>query len=286
MENQVASSFQTLDANSELAQKVKDDEFFKKAKEKARRVKIGGKEFFVLEGDLLLDEVQLAEYALEKKNGAQQPVAEAEVGGKPSKLLGIGKNGKLVRWKPGVVLSYFVAKETFPQANQYTTAREAMRTATEDWMKICGVVFEYKPALDTNPTARPGGALFSVSLVDAGGDFIAAAFFPDDPPERRAVVIDPSFFSPTLGFDRVGVLRHELGHVLGFRHEHIRSEAPAGCPDEPLFGTIKLTDYDPRSVMHYFCGAVGSKELKITDVDKSGSQRLYGLPLSSFHFVS
>jgi Astacin (Peptidase family M12A) len=105
------------------------------------------------------------------------------------------------------------------------------------------------------------------------------------PPERRVVVIDPSFFDSGHGFNKVGVLRHELGHVLGFRHEHIRSEAPPGCPGEPLFGTIVATDYDPKSVMHDFCGDVGSKELEITDLNYQGAQRLYGLPLSSFQFV-
>jgi hypothetical protein len=160
-----------------------------------------------------------------------------------------------------------------------------MRTATEDWMKVCGVEFVYRGALDTDTAARPGAALFPVMQYDSGGQFIAAAFFPDDPVERRFVIIDPSYFSPTLRFDRVGVLRHELGHVLGFRHEHIRSEAPAACPGEPLFGTTPLTAYDPRSVMHYFCGDVGAAELAITDVDRAGAQKLYGLPRSVFQFV-
>jgi hypothetical protein len=92
------------------------------------------------------------------------------------------------------------------------------------------------------------------------------------------VWIDPSFFVPTLPFDRVGVLRHELGHVLGFRHEHIRSGAPPICPDEATHHTIDLTQYDPQSVMHYFCGNVGSKQLAITAVDRAGARLVYGPP--------
>jgi hypothetical protein len=285
MVENIANSFRSLHANSDLAQRANQSAFFKKAKEEARRVRIGGREFYVLEGDLLLDEVQLAEYALGRDSGqATHPVAEADVDGGTAKLLAIGRNGKFVRWKPGLTLSYFVSKETFPNQSQYQTARESVRTATEDWMKVCGIRFEYQPQLD-DPNTRNGSALFSVSFVNAGGQFIAAAFFPDDPPERRVLVIDPSFFDAGQGFNKVGVLRHELGHVLGFRHEHIRSEAPPGCPGESLFGTIVATDYDPKSVMHYFCGDVGSKELEITDLDRQGAQRLYGLPLSSFQFV-
>ncbi|MFC1835754.1 hypothetical protein ACFL2Q_13650, partial [Thermodesulfobacteriota bacterium] len=75
-------------------------------------------------------------------------------------------------------------------------------------------------------------------------------------------------------------------HVLGFRHEHIRSGARPGCPGEDLWGTITFTDYDPKSVMHYFCGGVGSTELAITQTDKAGAQQVYGAPLDSFRFVS
>ena len=121
--------------------------------------------------------------------------------------------------------------------------------------------------------------------IDSGGRFIAAAFFPNDPPARRRVLIDPSFFDPDLQFDPVGGLRHELGHVLGFRHEHIRSGAPPACPQEDTFDTVDLTQYDPQSVMHYFCGGVGSPDLAITEVDRKGAQRVYGLPRGSFAFV-
>lgn len=151
-------------------------------------------------------------------------------------------------------------------------------------MGVCGIRFEYLPTLDANPAQRAGRALFSVMHFDAQGKFIAAAFFPDDPPARRVVLIDPSFYRAG-GFDNAGVLRHELGHVLGFRHEHIRSGAPPGCPGEPLYDTIDLTQYDPKSVMHYFCGGGGTRALAITDLDRNGSQRLYGLPLAAFELV-
>ena len=43
--------------------------------------------------------------------------------------------------------------------------------------------------------------------------------------------------------------RHELGHILGFRHEHIRSEANSSCDEGGAFRAV--TDYDQASVMHY-----------------------------------
>jgi hypothetical protein len=37
--------------------------------------------------------------------------------------------------------------------------------------------------------------------------------------------------------------------------------------------------------MHYFCGNLGSRELAITDLDRTGSERVYGPPLSSFVLI-
>jgi hypothetical protein len=37
--------------------------------------------------------------------------------------------------------------------------------------------------------------------------------------------------------------------------------------------------------MHYFCGGVGSRDLAITDVDRAGSQKVYGPPFTSFELI-
>jgi hypothetical protein len=252
-------------------------------------------ELYRVEGDMLLDEDQLDIYAqqreaLEKERAMQKERAALGAGDVApqegrSSLVGVTANGKLVRWRPGTVLTYCVLKNTFASQQRYDQAVAGMKQATWAWENTCGIKFQHKPELDNSATTKPDGVLFTVREIDASGQFIASAFFPNDPKNRRRVLIDPSYFDPNLGFDPVGVLRHELGHVLGFRHEHIRSQAPPSCPDETLADTLDLTQYDPQSVMHYFCGDVGSKTLMITDVDKIGSQKLYGLPFDQFTYV-
>ncbi len=263
---------------------------FERLRAGAKQIVVDGVTFWRVEGDSLLDEEQLRQYA-QSVEALQRARAEAREAGMPlvamTELAAGTEGGRIIRWAPGLELSYAVLRKTFKVGGEagYDLAVDSTRKATADWEKTCGVKFAHRSDLDASDQMRPEGVVFVVREHDAGGDFIAAAFFPDDPANRRRVLIDPSFYAPKLGFDRVGVLRHELGHVLGFRHEQIRSEAPAGCPDEDTFGTINLGAYDPRSVMHYFCGGVGSKTLAITEQDKVGAQKVYGPPLANFRFV-
>ncbi|MGE3283551.1 MAG: matrixin family metalloprotease [Alphaproteobacteria bacterium] len=285
-----------LDADGGLRNELFSAPLFDRLEKRLQKVDIDGETYYVAEGDTLLDVDQLAFYAKLRQQEdeafqAAQFASDAGLGlvalSEPPMrgLLGITQNGRIVRWAPGLVLTYRVARDTFTRPERYELAAECVAAATTAWEETCGVKFEYRQELDAQPGSGPAGAVFSVREFDASGNFIAAAFFPNDPPVRRRVLIDPSFYADDLGFDRIGVLRHELGHVLGFRHEHIRSGAPPLCPRERLDDTIELTKYDPRSVMHYFCGKVGSRDLRITDLDREGAQKVYGPPLSYTKFI-
>lgn len=286
-----------LESNEEIRSEVQSSDMFESLRQGLKQVVIDDETFFVAEGDTLLDEDQLGIYALnrERVRQARQAAATAAFAGlgtvalaEPlqSALLGLVQNGRIVRWGQGVVLSYRIVRNTFTSQQRYDLVRTNMQIATREWEETCGVKFEYREDLDSATGVGPAGALFAVRSIDAGGAFIAAAFFPNDPINRRRVLIDPSYFSSDLRYDRIGILRHELGHVLGFRHEHIRSNAPAACPDEPEFDTIALTDYDPQSVMHYFCGDVGSRDLRISRLDRVGAQQVYGPPLHMIESIA
>lgn len=259
---------------------------FETLKVTSKTVVIDGQTFYLKEGDLLLDEDELYNYALEQTAyNTQVLLGSREVTGLSEGLVGMAQEGKIVRWKQGLKLTYCVLKKSFPDQQNYDLVCRNMERATRDWENTCSVKFEHVQKLDDSAVGtKPAEVVFVVREVDAAGKYIALAFFPSHPPDRRRILVDPSYYSPTLGFDQVGVFRHELGHVLGFRHEHIRSNAPAICQDEDTTGSFDLTQYDPSSVMHYFCGGMGTRDLSITMLDRVGAQSVYGKPDSAFAF--
>ncbi len=266
---------------------------FARLRTSLRTTVVDGTRYYVAEGDLLFEEAELGLYALRREGNRDiAQVTEgasfrASAAAPPEALVAMVTNGKILRWQPILArnLAYRVVRHSFPDLGSYELVSHSMREAAQAWEATCGVRFHHRADLDEVPGMGPDAALFSVRWHDDRA-LIASAFFPHFPRHRRFVLITPRFFAADLGFDRIGVLRHELGHVLGFRHEHIRSEAPPDCPGEDLFDAQNLTKYDPRSVMHYFCGGVGSRELEITSVDRTGSEQVYGPPLGSFDEVA
>ena len=151
-----------------------------------------------------------------------------------------------------------------------------MQSATSAWEAVADLQFHYIQSEDQACDAGNDQVLFDVRPVDAGGAFLAAAFFPNDPRADRSLVIDGSSFTldPNQALTLRGILRHELGHVLGGRHEHTRPEAGTCFEDQDWRG---VTDYDAFSVMHYpQCNGLGDWTLRLSHSDKNGIACIYG----------
>ncbi|WP_394828402.1 M57 family metalloprotease [Pendulispora albinea] len=157
--------------------------------------------------------------------------------------------------------------------DKYNAVVGALREATSTWRQSISIYFQHRSDQDATCTASNTNVTFDVRPVTAQ-PYLARAFLPSSTRPNRNILIDASAFGNIVPYTLAGVLRHEVGHTLGFRHEHTRPEAGACFEDN---NWRALTPYDAYSVMHYPpCNGANRKDLTLTFSDTSGAHPLYG----------
>jgi len=101
-------------------------------------------------------------------------------------------------------------------AARHPSVVSAMQAATGAWSQVADVAFVYVASQDSTCTASNANVVFDVNPVNVNGQYLARAFFPNEPRASRNVLIDDSSFQldPTGKLTLIGILRHELGHSL------------------------------------------------------------------------
>jgi len=180
--------------------------------------------------------------------------------------------GQWDRWTPAQAASitYCISQSSF--GSRYNAVVTAMNSAAGAWEGAARVNFVHASAQDGNCTRSTSGVVFNVRQV-CSGQYLARAFFPSTARRGRELLIDCTSFGNISPWSLAGVLRHELGHTIGFRHEHTRPESGV-CFEDNQWAV--LTTYDAASVMHYpQCNGSNGGDLNLTTKDKQGAAIAY-----------
>ena len=189
------------------------------------------------------------------------------------------KDGKDIIWGAAEkkALTYCVSNAPADAGgfgNRYDAVVSAMADAAKAWEAVADIHYIHVIQEDANCNAANEKVMFDVRPVNIN-TYLARSFFPNDARPQRNVLIDNSSFELPIGgkLSLTGVLRHELGHTLGARHEQTRPQAGTCFEDNDWRG---VTDYDALSVMHYpQCNGKGDWSLTLTSLDKNGIACLY-----------
>lgn len=251
------------------------------------RAEVPGESYFIAEWDLTFEteEELRAHY-------------DREFGGDQSKLAVFQRlsNGFEPTY-PG----YEALDITYCVSNTFTnksTVVADMATATRDWENVMNVKFRYVSGHDASCNQNNANVDFAVMPTTNAGLWGCGASklvwgtlgctVGGVSGTKGVLLLQYSLLGaePYPGTTAVGLIQHELGHVLGFRHEH--PWAPGGCSEAPTISSLdltgrRLTPYDQDSVMHYAnpsCNGIYGSDSRISALDGRGGRLVYGMPAS------
>ena len=219
---------------------------------------VGGR--YIVDGDLPMDEVGLEDYYYKARFAPGVGVIEF-----------LAPMGATATWSStdAMSLSYCISTDF---GGKLATVEAAIQAAAASWSDRVGVGYTYLPAEDGNCDPNNANVTFDVRPVSGAG-YAAVSFFPDSVRSNRSVLIDSSAFES--GAELEAILRHQLGHTLGFRHEFLWLD-PA-CTSEDPAQAVRIANYDVDSVMHLPACRPSELGGKIqTEGDFFGAMTIYG----------
>lgn len=186
--------------------------------------------------EALVDPEDIARPELSPKQGAKRPSLDMQAVHNHHFSLQVGNGKDIPRWEKGSILTYSVNSNSFPRRQDRLLAETALAQATKPWNDMnLGITLQ--------PAMKGKTAVFDLVFspnVSKCDRTLARAFPPDAPIEDRKLVVYAKQFDPVYVDSMANTFFHEIGHILGLRHE-FQENLPS-----TLFG-----EANPLSVMNY-----------------------------------
>ena len=188
----------------------------------------------------------------------------------PPDQLCVGLGHQIPRWARGSIIRYIVRTGTFPSDVHAKHAAECLEKAGNEWNdKLGDIGPRFEPVSDYD--AAVCELMYKARMEGPDGpdsDPLASAFFPDS--EERIVYVYAKAFEDGFRDSMTNVFYHELGHVLGLRHE-FAPEREKKC------GSVCIGPRNESSVMNYF---LHPSQLRIHDLDVRSVKEFYNITMN------
>lgn len=189
----------------------------------------------------------------------QKPIPKALRKNKNLSAIMVGLNRECPRWVPGSVLKWVVLKEGFKTPEDADYAAQHLNMACQKWNELgVGVTFEY--------VKNPADATFGLWHGGSQGNVLASAFFPNANDMSIMLVYNAAFAMPKWKANMWKVFMHELGHVLGLRHEFALDIDPQTGLAREEIKAVQLGPRNENSVMAY---SRNPPEIQQSDVEST-----------------
>ena len=155
--------------------------------------------------------------------------------------ISVGLGTIIPRWEVsqiGTALRYFVQADTFPSTQDAQDVAMTFQQAADEWNSL-SLGFTFTPA-STNFHFKIVYEVNDASDADEAGRY-AQAFFPHQC--NRDVLVTDYALSTSSRPILQNIFLHEMGHILGLRHEFAVAEEG--------YGAVRFMDNNPESVMAY-----------------------------------
>lgn len=181
----------------------------------------------------------------------------------------VGLFTSIPRWKLGSVINFATSADGYPTPADAVYAANQLIAAADEWNS-------YKIGVRFNWVANVDDAAFVLAYGGEQDTVLASAFFPNAKPLNTLLVYKYGFDKNVQdgGWTNYSILKnvflHELGHVLGLRHEF------AMDANRYEGGAFRLGQTNELSVMSY------NFPPKIQDTDIVDTRAFYKLPLFEY----